>query len=638
MPELKHRVQITDLEFKNEKTPYSPHFRDVYFSPESGIEESRYVYLEGSGALAAITESKPELTISEIGFGAGLNFLLTLQEFRRSRPTGTLRYFSFENHPVRKSSLETLYQNIPELREESRMLLEAYPVLAPGVHLLRFFGGSVSLYLCLGDATELLGELDFKADHWYWDGFAPSRNPEAFSEPLFDQVALHSKTGTRGASFTAAGWVRRTLETKGFEVRKREGYGHKRECITAEFKGQPREIDREPWFSTTSQKRLVPGMHVAVLGAGLAGSAIARALAERTFHVSVFDPNGVAGRASSNPVGLFNAQLSKIPNPVSRFSQLSLISHLRELERLKIKSSRGILRTDIHDPSPLLRSDYPADFFAVQDLGIFFPGCGMIDPRELCRSRLNHPLIRIETRAVTSVQRSDDRIGLHLMTEDRPLLFDHVVYCLGADPKLPGASEFHDALHDLNPTRPIRGQIIFTDPVSGSETLPHALVEEGYATPLIEGHHVIGATYQAKTILPDQEERDTETLLSSAQKWPVFAGLKREHVRRTKTGYRLSTPDKLPMVGPLCDPEWMKNHYERDLRGAKTRTGPPLRSPQGEWLLTGLGSRGITYSSLSAEILAEWMTGSPIPLERELLEHIHSARFFVRKLRKSGVE
>ncbi|MBU6154853.1 MAG: bifunctional tRNA (5-methylaminomethyl-2-thiouridine)(34)-methyltransferase MnmD/FAD-dependent 5-carboxymethylaminomethyl-2-thiouridine(34) oxidoreductase MnmC [Bdellovibrionales bacterium] len=638
MSELRKRVQIADLEFKNEKTPYSPHFRDIYFSQESGIAESRYVYLEGSGALQSMLSSVPEITISEIGFGAGFNFLLTLREYKNSRNPGTIRYFSFENRPVRKSSLHRLYENYPELQEEARTLLSEYPVLTPGIHLLRFLGGRFSLYLCLGDATELLSRINFHADHWYWDGFAPSRNPDAFSETLFRQVALHSKAGTRGSSFTSAGWVRRILQETGFEVSKRAGYGHKRECIQAEFKGTASEPLTEPWFSTTSQKRLLPGMSVAVIGAGLGGSAIARSLAERGARVTIFDPNGIAGRASSNPTGLFNAQLSKIPNPVSRFSQLSLISLLRELVRLGINTQRGILRTDIRDSAPLLRSDYPDDFFQIREEGVFFPECGLIDPRELCKARLNHPSIDFRNDALMRTHRSDSGILLQFKDEKKSLSFDHVVYCLGADPKLALASGFRDPLHDFNPTRPIRGQIIFVSPIPSSEFLSHALVEEGYATPPVDGVHVIGATYQAKTILPDQEDLDTEALLTTAQKWAEFIDLNRTHVKGTKTGYRLSTPDKLPMIGPLCDPEWMRENYSSSLRGAKNRFGPPLESPPGEWLLTGLGSRGITYSSFGAELLAEWMNGNPIPLELDLLAHIHSARFFVRKLKKSGVE
>ena len=185
MSELNKRVQVTRLEFKNERTPYSPVFKDVYFSPQSGIDESKYIYLEGSGALDSIRSGKEKITIAEIGFGVGLNFLLTLQEFQNTPSHQTLHYFSFENHPVKKSDLEDLYSMYPSLKVLASKLLQEYPVLTPGVHLIRLLEGRVNLYLALGDANELLSRLDFHADHWYWDGFAPSRNPYAFSNPLF---------------------------------------------------------------------------------------------------------------------------------------------------------------------------------------------------------------------------------------------------------------------------------------------------------------------------------------------------------------------------------------------------------------------------------------------------------------------
>ncbi len=638
MASVGKRIRIVDLEFRNGRTPYSPGFDDIYFSPESGIDESRYVYLEGSGAMAAMHSGTPRITIGEIGFGAGLNFLLTLSGFRKSGNPGRMHYFSFENHPVRKSSLAQLYENYPELKDESECLLREYPVLTPGVHLLRFLEGRVSLYLCLGDAEDLLPKLEFRADHWYWDGFAPSRNPEAFSEKLFSRIAECSHAGTWGASFTAAGWVRRNLEAHGFAVEKRKGFGHKRECISASVSRDSPRPASSPWFSGERHKRLLPGMKVAVIGAGLGGSAIARQLAERNCDVTVFDPAGIAGRTSGNPAGLFNAQLSKTPNPISRFSQLSLACFIRELGRLDPWVRRGILRTDLHDPAPLLDSEYPGDFFEVREKGTFFPDCGIVDPREICNARMSHPQIRFERDALRAVSRETGTLLLSFQNREKPLAFDHIVYCLGADAKQEGTPEFRDPLHDRNPTRPIRGQILFLNPTATSAALPHALVEEGYATPPVHGMHMIGATYQAKTVRPDQEEVDTRDLLLAAQKWPEFSGIGPEQVQGTRIGYRLSTPDKLPMIGPLCDPDWMERNYSKALKGARNASVPPLESPPGEWLLTGLGSRGITYSSLGSEILAAWMSGAPAPLELDLVEHIHSARFFVRKLRKSGIE
>ena len=639
------RVQVTRIEFKDSRTPYSPRFQDVYFAPSSGIEESTYVYLEGSGFINSLNQGTPHLTIAEIGFGVGLNFLLTWDRFKKTaKPEQTLDYFSFEKYPVHRDDLTRLYAAYPELHSVSSALFTQYPVLTPGVHRLRLDGGRVNLILALGDASDLLPKLHFKADHWFWDGFAPSRNPEAFSDALFLEVARHSKAHARGASFTAAGWVRRSLEENGFKVTKRDGFGHKRECISGVFEGQETPFSIAPWFSPRSLKRVNPKAdRIAVIGAGLAGSAIARALAERGARVIVFDPTGVAGRASGNPVGLFNTQISKRPNPVSRFSQTALMHLLRELETLKITTHLGIQRTDAHDSAPFLNSDYPESFFELGTRGTFFPLCGILSPKLLCETRLDHPNIEIRKIAVSQVSKQEDLFVLHSPERAPSEPMHHVVYALGADPKLQEVTHLDHPLLEALPTRPIRGQILILNPNEHSKSLPHSLVEEGYLTPLapkVTGReiHVLGATYQAKTIAEDQEEIDTGTLLTDSKKWPEARGFSQESVDSIRVAHRLSTPDKLPLIGPLVNPEFLRQHYLKALRGAKNESPRDLLPEPGEWLLTGLGSRGITYSSYGAEILASMMLGEPLPLEMDLIEHLHPARFFVRNLRKPGLE
>ncbi len=668
------RIAPVRIEFHDDRTPYSPQFQDVYFSPVSGLDESSYVYLEGGGLASRLSEwaSKPShpgsrVTVAEIGFGVGLNFLLTLREFKKialpgSPPGAALNYFSFEKHPVVREDLERLYAAYPELREEADALLLQYPVLTPGIHLLKFCGGRVRLYLGLGDAHELLPRTDFRADHWYWDGFAPSRNPDAFSENLCAEIARHSAPGARGASFTSAGWVRRALEAAGFQIEKRPGFGKKRECIAGVLAAPAEETRRvaqrsafdatsaiPPWFSGEGQKRLLPGDRVAILGAGLAGSAIAHALAGTDVDITIFDPHGIAQRASGNPVGLFNTQISKHPTPMSRFSQSGLVHLLAELDQIKPKTRHGILRTDSQDPSPLESSDYPADFHRVTERGLFFPRCGMLDPRELCTLRIAASGARFVPREVRGIERPDTAEGAFRLDFDHsgvdesvrggiPEFFDHVIHAGGADGK--------GTLPEALPTRAIRGQVILVRPTSASRLLESVLVEEGYASPLApeltggEEFHLIGATYQARTVEPNQEELDIEALIQDAHKWPEFAGLSREQLISTRAGYRLSTPDKLPLIGPLCDPLALEKNYARALRGGKFDLSalPPLPASPGEWMLTGLGSRGVTTSTLCGEILAAMMLGQPLPIELDLLEHLHSARFFIRNLRKTTVK
>lgn len=650
MAERAPRVEPARIEFHDERTPYSPRFEDVYFSPASGSDESRYVYLEGSGFSERIRKPPGDtqgwlpdpIAVGEIGFGVGLNFLLTLQEFASIAPPGAkLHYFSFEKHPVVREDLARLYRAYPEYSKESAELLRQYPVLTPGIHLLKFLGGRVRLYLALGDVHEQLPRSEFQADHWYWDGFAPSRNPDAFSERLFLEIARHSKPGAKGASFTSAGWVRRGLEAAGFAIEKRPGFGKKRECITGALRASIADLEtpithprapgfRVPWFSGSGQKPLRAREKVAILGAGLAGSAVAYALADSGAELTVFDPLGIATRASGNPVGLFNVQISKVPNPMSRFSQAALVQLLSELQTFPIEVRGGILRTDLLDPAPLLDSDYPEDFFQVTDRGVLLPMCGMLNPVELCRYRIEASGARFVQDAAPAEEISR---------------FDHVIHATGAMAQIPHPPLLQ-VLHDSLPTRAIRGQVILVRPTPVSRGLSSVLVQEGYASPLApsftggEELHLIGATYQAKIVAPDQEELDSASLLEEAKKWPEFSGLSREHLHSSRAGYRLSTPDKMPLIGPLCDPEALASIYLPALRGAKTDLSnlPPLPAIPGQWVLTGLGSRGITTSSLCAEILASMMTGAPLPVENDLLEHLHSARFFIRNLRKPAVK
>ncbi|MBS1957863.1 MAG: tRNA (5-methylaminomethyl-2-thiouridine)(34)-methyltransferase MnmD [Bdellovibrionales bacterium] len=620
-----HSIQITRLKIQGTRTPFSERFDDVYFAEDSGIEESRYVYLEGVD-LASRLSVNPVHTIGEIGFGVGLNFLLTLQFFKSAaKSTQKLFYFSAEQFPVHKNDLVALYALYPELAQESHELLVQYPVLTPGVHTLRFCEGRIVLYLLIGSAEQMFANIDTPIQSWYWDGFAPTKNPDAFSETLFQTLSAVSAPRARGASFTSAGWVRRGLEKAGFKIEKRCGFGRKRECIRGDLVREKTLAPKTPaWFSGEKLKLADPAHDsIAVAGAGLAGSAIARVLADRGFKVTVYDPNGIATRASGNRAGLFNVQISRLPNPISRFAQAALVQFLQEVTNYDLTVDYGILRNDSGDLQAFQNSQYPEDFYSLRDDGLFLPRCGFLNPAELCKMRLTHPNITVVAQGLPEKSEAS-----------------HVIYAQGADLKL--ADSIHHPVLDQFPVRPIRGQVLELKSTEKSTEIQTARVFHGYVTPLrpeITGYavHILGATYQAKNIASNQEEIDRNFLMSEARRsWPgEFANLEAANVVRSREGFRLSTPDKLPLIGPLADPRWLKTNYERALKGTRGAAVPPLEVRPGEWCLLGLGSRGITFSCLGAQILASVMTGEPLPIELDLWSHLHPARFFIRNLRKN---
>ncbi len=626
------RIQPVHLDYRNAETPYSSIFDDIYFSVENGLEESDYLYIEGAGVRARISDhSRQEpITVGEIGFGVGLNFLLTLREFEKNAsPEQKLYYFSCERFPVVKEDLIALYRRFPELQTQADALLDQYPILTPGFHTLSFAGGRFILYFMLGEADQMFSQLSLPRSHlirhWYWDGFSPKNNPDAFSDELFKTILRISDRPARGSSFTVAGWVRRSLEGLGIRIEKRNGYGLKRECLIGHIEKPAELAEPQPWFSNENVKIADPKRDsIGIIGAGLAGSAIARALAERGFRVEVYDAHGIASQASGNPAGLYNIQLSAIPNPISRFSQLSLVHFLRELHQLGIPHQSGILRTGDPSNEGLLNSEYPESFYEVRNDSVFFPHCGILNPRTLCEARLNHPNIKITSQRV----RHRNETG-----------HSQVVYAMGADYLLADQKFDHEILTQF-PFRSVRGQILMLEPNASTREPASTLMNSNYFTPVapaITGtdHHILGSTYQVKGILPDQERLDTDSLIQEArEKW--FPNLSMAQVKSIRVGYRLSTPDKLPVLGPLCDPKWLETNYGKAMRGGRKSGIPLLETKSGEWIFMGFSSRGIVQSSLGAEILASLMCGEPLPVENDLWHHLHSARFFVRNLKKLG--
>ena len=88
------------------QSPYSEIFDDIYFSPEDGPAETRYVFLDGNN-LPENFKGKDLFTIGETGFGTGLNFLMAWQGFEDVRTNGQkLHFISFEKYPLKKEDIK----------------------------------------------------------------------------------------------------------------------------------------------------------------------------------------------------------------------------------------------------------------------------------------------------------------------------------------------------------------------------------------------------------------------------------------------------------------------------------------------------------------------------------------------------
>lgn len=207
--------------------PVSTRFDDTYFSRQGGRDEVRHVFLDGND-LPGRWRNCAGFTIAELGFGTGLSFLETARTWRECAPEAAiLEFVSFEQFPVAPDVMSKTMAQWPELRP---LCDELCAVLDPGPGWNRVeMGETIRLSLAVGDANETIRDWSGNADAWYLDGFSPGKNPELWNAALMSDVADRTVDGGTFATFTAAGWVRRNLESAGFNVRKLPGYGKKRD-------------------------------------------------------------------------------------------------------------------------------------------------------------------------------------------------------------------------------------------------------------------------------------------------------------------------------------------------------------------------------------------------------------------------
>lgn len=216
MPKNQH----AEIEWREDGLPVSVQFNDPYFSMHDGLAETRYVYLGGNGLPARF---RPGFQIAELGFGTGLGLMVAVLAWRKCGQSGPLRFTSFEAYPMRTEDMAKALEVFPEVQEVAVPILDA---LSAGQ--TRIETNDVIAEIVLGDARATVPQWLHKADAWFLDGFAPAQNPELWEDPLMQAVADHTAPNGTFATYTAAGAVRRSLQTAGFDVTRQTGFGRKR--------------------------------------------------------------------------------------------------------------------------------------------------------------------------------------------------------------------------------------------------------------------------------------------------------------------------------------------------------------------------------------------------------------------------
>jgi tRNA 5-methylaminomethyl-2-thiouridine biosynthesis bifunctional protein len=651
-------IEHAQLDWDEHGNPISRTFADVYFSNESGLAETRHVFLtqnelhERFSALPATGR----LVIGETGFGTGLNFLCAWQLFEAcALPGARLQFVSVEKFPLSRADLERALMLWPELKIFTDQLLAQYVAIHEGFQRLVFDGGRVTLTLLIGDALDMLPQLDGQIDAWFLDGFAPSKNPEMWTPELFAELARLAAPDSTLGTFTSTGWVRRSLNAAGFKMKRVPGIGHKWEVLKGRFLGWPDEMEKpaqpKPWFARPVAPK---GERKAlVIGAGLAGCATASSLAARGWQVSLLERHdGLAQEASGNPQGVLYMKLSAHGTALSQLI-LSGFGHTRRvLERLERGvdwDDCGVLQLAFDakegERQAQLAAAFSPDLLQVLDQndaqsragvalnsgGLFYPEGGWVHPPALCAAQASQPGITLlPHHDVVELRRDGD---LWQAWEGERLLDCAPVVVLA------GAAEVKrfTASADL-PLKRIRGQITRLSETAASQALSTVVCAEGYVAPARLGEHTLGASFDFNSddLTPTTAEhlgnlellRDISTDLTAR----LDASQLPAETLQGRAAFRCTSPDYLPIVGPLADRDALVEAYAVLRKDA--RQVPDIECPwlDGLYVNSGHGSRGLITAPLSGELIAAWLDNEPLPLPRSVAEACHPNRFAVRGL------
>jgi tRNA 5-methylaminomethyl-2-thiouridine biosynthesis bifunctional protein len=665
-----------DIIWQNDDLPVSRQFHDPYFSLHDGLAESRYVFLQHNQLPQRWADWHGPFCIVETGFGTGLNFLATWQAFQQhAGPDCWLHITSIEKYPLSRQQLARALAHWPELAELSEQLLTQYPDAIRGFHSLCWPAQRVQLTLVLDDVDNALSELSGPVHAWYLDGFAPATNPQMWQPELFNQIRRLScrhphLTGTTTlATFTAASAVRRGLQGAGFQVNRPKGFNGKREMLAATYAAtigpeRPPEANTQPWLTPVrpwlaenTTETGTPDLAMVVVGAGLAGATTARALAERGMPVRVIDQTGIASGASGNPQGGLYVKLAA--NDQATHTEFYLQAYLTSLRWMKRQLAAGpdgawnpcgVLQLAwsaaeqqrqqkfldrLHYPESLIRPVSAAEASALsgsplQQGGLFFPDAGWVSPADLCQQLLDHPLIDVQISTVRSIQQdSDTRWQLQL--DNAPTLTSQqlVIATAGASPSL---------LPDTYlPIKSIRGQLSYLD-AQQSPPLQTVLCGRSYMAPARQGQLVLGATYHQNdldlTLRPQDHQTNLDHLKDFGSSWHALADTadKSGLVIGGRTGFRCTTPDYLPMAGPVVDTDAFIRCYAPMIKNAKQIPARKAPLHTGLWLNIGHGSRGLASTPLCAELLAAQITGAALPVSTQVAAALWPGRFLLRDM------
>ena len=209
------------------KTLYISELNENYHSHHGALQEAEHVFIKNGLNLLY----DYEINILELGFGTGLNVLVTINEFLRNDKNHVIHYFGLEKYPINDTEIKELgydklfddkkVQNIYRKIHETEW--EKAVEIVPNFFLTKIKCDFFDVKEIELPAINLV----------YFDCFGARVQPDLWEKPLFELVANKMATNGLLTTYSSKGSVRRILQELDFEVEKKQGPPGKREMINA---------------------------------------------------------------------------------------------------------------------------------------------------------------------------------------------------------------------------------------------------------------------------------------------------------------------------------------------------------------------------------------------------------------------
>ena len=209
-------------------TIYNAQVGENYHSRHGALQESRHVFLQ-SGLeyfLSINGGTNEEVSILEVGFGTGLNFLLTADYCAENNIQ--LDYTGIEAYPLTDAMInQTGYDNYVDAEIWAGFLENYTQALEQAVYI------DATSQLHVAATTLADFESDKLYDVIYFDAFAVANQPEMWDEAAITHTLKFLKPGGVFVTYAITGNLKRTIKALGLKVEKAPGAPGKREMLRA---------------------------------------------------------------------------------------------------------------------------------------------------------------------------------------------------------------------------------------------------------------------------------------------------------------------------------------------------------------------------------------------------------------------